>query len=118
MRGQSEQMSMHEQVVGAYLLMTRKARYRPAAPSDGLGSITMPEAELIVEDEAATYARRWRRDEDRGTYDIGSPDFDGRIALVLTVEAARLICGVTYPAAATLLRLAADELDRLEVSPD
>lgn len=107
--------SASEQVAEAYGRMATEARYRPAAPSDGLGNIVMPEAELVLGDESAEYARQWMSQEDEGNFSTGYPDHPGRPALVFTIEAARLICGVTYEPAAQLLRMAAAELDRLAV---
>ena len=94
-----------------YRRMSKEARYRPAAPSDGLGNITGP---LDMAREADLYARMWRRDEDAQDYPIGCPDYHHRPALVFTIEAARLICGLDGPGRATavrLLRMAADELE-------
>ncbi len=44
--------------------MAREARYRPAAPSDGFGNITVPEDELDLDAEARAYAERWSREEE------------------------------------------------------
>jgi hypothetical protein len=87
-------MGPFKQVVDAYRRMATEARYRPAAPSDGMGNMVMPEAELLLDEEAATYARRWLAAEDEdGAFDVGTPDVEARPALVFTVEAARLTAG-------------------------
>lgn len=98
-----------EQIEAAYRRMSREARYRPAAPSDGLGNITGP---LHLGREASAYAQDWWDVEAEGTvYDLGCPDWGDRAAFIFTVEGARLICGVERKVAATLLRMAADALD-------
>jgi hypothetical protein len=92
--------------------------YRPAAPSDGLGGITVPEEELDLEAEARAYARRCLDEDDAGAWDIGYVDWRFNRAIVLAVEAARLMCAGTIhegpgprlvPA---LLRQAAREYER------
>ncbi|WP_416957791.1 hypothetical protein ACNKF0_09430 [Nocardioides sp. T5] len=107
-------MGPFEQVVDAYRRMASEVRYRPAAPSDGMGNMVMPEAELLLDEEAAAYARRWLAvEDDDGTFDVGTPDVDARPALVFTVEAARLTAGAVFEPAVQLLRMAADELEAL-----
>ena len=99
------------QVAKAYRAMAVQARYRPAAPSDGLGSITRPLADLDLDSEALDYARAWRAEEDSGTYGIGSPDYTDRPALIFTIEAARVLCGQDHRHAVRLLRMAADDIE-------
>jgi hypothetical protein len=106
-------MGTFEQVSGAYRRMAAEARYRPDAPSDGMGNIVVPEAELMLDDEAAAFARRWMRNEEDDAFNVGYPDVNARPALVFTIEAARLTCGTAYEPAAKLLRMAADELEQL-----
>lgn len=101
-----------DQVRHTYTRMADECRYRPAAPSDGLGNITVPLAELDLNAEVLDYARSWRHQEDEQSFYVGCPSFTGRPALILAVEAARLICGVDHAGAARLLRMAADELER------
>lgn len=102
---------IRKQIEDAYRRMAEVAKYRPAAPGDGFGNVTVPEDELDLDAEAGTYAERWWPEEDRREYTIGVPDMGDRPALILTVEAARLICGTDRAHAAKLLRMAADELD-------
>lgn len=104
--------SMHDQAEAAYRRMADEARYRPAAPSDGFGNITVPLAELDLDQEAEVYAGRWLQEEDSQVYALGCPDFADRAALIFTVEAARCVNGMQSAAAARLLRMALAELER------
>jgi hypothetical protein len=59
---QEELLTMNEstrQIAAAYRRMAAEARYRPAAPSDGLGGITVPVEQLGLDAEAIRYARNW-----------------------------------------------------------
>jgi hypothetical protein len=67
--------------------------YRPAAPSDGLGNITVPTQELDLNAECRKYAERWREEEDEGTFHAGSLDGRSLESGVWTMEAFRLMCG-------------------------
>lgn len=99
-----------DQVSDAYRQMAVDARYRPAAPSDGLGNITVPIEQLDIRMEAQRYAVNWWRQEEQQNYPIGCPDFSDRPALIFTVEAARAICGVNRELAISLLELALTDL--------
>lgn len=102
-----------EQIEDIYRRLAKEGRYRPAAPSDGMGGVLVPEEELDLDAEAADYAERWRAEEDSGRYHIGSCSKDDRPAFIFSIEAARLIAGGgSSDHAARLLRLAADGLDR------
>lgn len=46
--------NVHEQIRNAYRRMAAEAHYRPTAPSDGMGSITVP---LDLQAEATAYAK-------------------------------------------------------------
>jgi hypothetical protein len=74
----------------------RAAKYRPAAPSDGYGSIQLSPEELRDQErlyrEAVEYAVRFRREEDRCTFRIGCSSYTTNRAFVLSIEAARLLC--------------------------
>lgn len=99
------------QTENAYRNMAMKAKYRPAAPSDGMGNITASAESLDLDAEAREYAIAWRRDEDDQRYPIGCPCYSDRPALIYIVEAARLLCGVEHDGAAALLRMALAELE-------
>ena len=69
------------------------------------------------------YATEWQREEDAKTYTIGCPTYSDRPALIFAVEGARALCGSepnpwTRRVAATLLRMAADETDRLAAAEE
>lgn len=96
----------------AYRDMAAKARYRPCAPSDGFGNITVPAAELDLDAECEAYARRWHEEEDAGEFHIGCCDFRTRPATVYAVEAARNLCGCSNDVARRLLQMAIDSLDQ------
>jgi hypothetical protein len=101
------------QIADAYRRMVREARYRPAAPSDGLGNITMPLEELNLDAEAKRYAQHFWQEEEDTTYCIGCPGYGERPALVYAVEAARLLCAGLggRSVARRLLEMALRELD-------
>jgi hypothetical protein len=83
-------MSKLERLADAYKMMAALG-YRPAAPSDGFGSITIPEAELEVEIEAREYAHRFVAEEDTDHYFAGCTDYVFNRAAVLALEAFRLM---------------------------
>src|SRR5437660_1040871 len=108
--------AVFEQIKKTYRLMADKARYRPAAPSDGCGNIAVAEQELNLEDEVSRYANSWWKEEDNYSYWIGCCNFETRPATILAVEAARQMCGgMTGNATALkLLKLAVEELEAVE----
>jgi hypothetical protein len=99
-----------EQLDRAYRRMAGRARFRPGAPSDGFGNITVPEAELDVDAECRDYAVRWAREEDSLHFFIGCCNFSTREATVYLIEAARALCGANNDLARDLLKLVAGEL--------
>jgi hypothetical protein len=108
--------NVYGQISSAYRAMVIEANYRPAAPSDVLGNITVPEEELNLEKEAADYANRWWNEEESLSFYIGSCDFQTRKATIFAVEAARLMCSGTigHPFALRLLKLAVKEVEQYE----
>jgi hypothetical protein len=100
-----------DQTTHTYARMAREARYRPTAPSDGMGTITAAPEDLNLQREAANYATGWRREEDTGTYMIGCPGYSDRPALIYMVEEARNLCGMNRTVAARLLRMALTDLE-------
>lgn len=98
------------QVVEAYLQMAEKARYRPQAPSDGFGHITVPLAELDIDEEARTYAQSFWDAEDEHWFYLGCSNYSQRTAMVYLIEAARACCAADPALAADLTDLAVAEL--------
>lgn len=106
-----------DQIADTYRRMARM-KYRPAAPSDGFGNITVPIRELDIDQEVIDYAIAFRREEDSDDYFLGCPDFGDRPALIFTVEAARLLNGQDHAKAARLLKAATADIEsRLETRP-
>lgn len=99
-----------EQIADAYRRMADEARYRPQAPSDGLGNITVALEQLDLDEEAETYARHWWTQEDDGEFYIGCCNYPTRAATVFAIEAARCLCGAQDDVALELLRMAVAEL--------
>lgn len=106
-------LSVTDQIEAAYRQMAGEARYRPSAPSDGLGTITVPLAELDLDVEATTYAHRWNRDEDSMEYWVGCCDYATRPAVIFAIKAVRnLNAGMFGRATAlTLLKMAVTSLE-------
>jgi hypothetical protein len=75
-----------QRIEQAYLGMVKHARYRPAAPSDGLGSI---DADYDLEDP---HNLSFIQEADSLKYFIGCPAWNTNRALVYAVEASRLLC--------------------------
>lgn len=102
-------------IMEAYLRMAAQARYRPAAPGDGFGFISLTTEELAdqrrLQAEAAQYAERFMQEEDELAFRIGSSNYKTNRVLVLTIEAARVLCGGSGDRLALkLLGMAVDEL--------
>lgn len=81
----------------AYVHMAKEARYRPKAPGDGFGNVSLSARQLADRQrlmrEAADYARAFDAEEDERTFIIGCSEYDTNRALIYTVEAARVLCG-------------------------
>lgn len=101
--------------------MMAELGYRPAAPSDGLGGITVPYAELEVDVEAREYARRFLAEEESDSYFAGCTDYTFNRAAVLALEAFRLMNAGRFwgldeengpELVPALLRKAAEEYER------
>jgi hypothetical protein len=109
-------ISEAERICQAYVRMAHEARYRPAAPSDGWGSIQLSAEELndphILDAEAREYAERFIREENRRQFYIGCSKWSTNRALVFTIEAARALCECADEHALRLLRMATDEVTK------
>jgi hypothetical protein len=82
-------MSGLERYAEAYVMMADLG-YRPAAPGDGYGNITVPTPELETSIEAREYARHFAAEEDGGHYAAGCTDYRFSRAAILALEAFRL----------------------------
>ena len=99
----------------AYIQMANTG-YRPAAPSDGFGTILLTAEEMEdvrrLKKEAQKYAQKFAACDDAMSHYVGCSDFRSGRALVYTVEAARLMNEgpAGWKWAKCLLRMATDEL--------
>jgi hypothetical protein len=108
--------------IGAAYRAMAEVGYRPAAPSDGFGNITVPLAETDIDQEVQQYARRFVDEEESDTYWAGCTHGEFLRAAVWTLEAFRLMNGGRFwgddergpTLVPTLLRMAADEYQRAE----
>jgi hypothetical protein len=80
------------QIERAYRRMANEVRYRPTAPSDGMGHITVPEEELDLDAEARAYAENWWSWEDARKFTIGCANYEDRPTMIFALEAARMCC--------------------------
>lgn len=99
----------------AYLAMVETAKYRPFAPSDGLGGIYLDEEELAdperLAKEAAEYAKEFQNTIVKRDWSLGVPNYTTNRALVYAVEAAKCMnAGMDHPAK-QLLQLALREVE-------
>jgi hypothetical protein len=83
-------MSKLERFAEAYKMMAELG-YRPAAPSDGFGNVTVPRAELDLDAEARAYAERFAAEEDTDQYWAGCTHYEFNRAALLALEAFRLM---------------------------
>jgi len=99
----------------AYKRMAIEARYRPAAPGDGLGSVRLTDAQLedsaLLDEEASRYAQRFIAEEDADRFWIGCSDYSTNRAFVYVIEAARALAGKDDRVAAKLLEMAPAEIE-------
>lgn len=89
--------------------------YRPAAPSDGFGNITVPERELHVDVEGREYGQRFLQEEEAGAYWAGCTDLRSLRAAIWALEAFRLMNAGGFGGEAIvpkLLRMAAEEYEQ------
>jgi hypothetical protein len=109
----------HGRICEAYIQMATVGRYRPLAPSDGLGNIELSDEEMQdqqrLKDEAIRYADNFIRIEDAGgDFHIGVSDFKTNRGLVYTIEAAGLLCAGQTLGALRLLEMAIDDVKQAE----
>lgn len=105
-----------EQLIDTYKRMADEAHYRPAAPSDGFGNITVPIKELDLDEEALEYTKRWVEEESSDRFFTGCPNFGQRPEMVFAIEAVRCMCGMDHARAMRLLEMASASLKRQQRS--
>jgi len=104
----------------AYLRMARDAKFRPAAPGDGFGTVLLSDEqakdEARLEAEATKYATEFIEEENTRKFNIGVSNGVTNRAFAYTIEAARLLCGMGDSAlyAKKLLQFAIDDIERAE----
>ena len=106
-----------ERFAEAYLEMAKRARYRPAAPGDGFGNVSLSTEDLRDTErlmrEAKEYAVRFLEADDAGIHRLGVSNYSTNRALVYVVEAARALCGGSQDdLASELLQMAIDEIKK------
>jgi len=98
----------------AYLLMAKEARYRPQAPGDGMGHISLTEKQLAdperLQREATAYALKFNKKENERAFWIGCSDFCTNRAFIWTIEAARALAGGKPDLALDLLNMAVKDV--------
>ena len=105
-----------------YRGMAVQARYRPAAPSDGLGGIELTPAQLCdperLQQEAEDYAREFVKADERQSFDIGCSNFSTLAAFVCALEALRRLASADNAGAAQLLGIALRSLPNQDADLD
>jgi hypothetical protein len=95
--------------------------YRPKAPSDGFGNITVPLSQLDLEAEVRRYSEDFTAEEDKGLYQAGCTNGSSMKAAIWTLEAFRLMNGGIFwdldddkgrQLVPKLLRMAAEEYEQ------
>jgi hypothetical protein len=107
----------YQKIAKAYVAMAEHAGVRPAAPSDGLGNISLSSEEIEdrgrLGQEASGYAVRFMEEEDTRRFFIGTSAFETKQAFVWVVEAARALAAVEDRVALRLLKMATKDLERV-----
>ena len=84
-----------ERIAETYEYMAREAKYRPAAPGDGVGNTDLTLRQLadsrLLREEAMRYACEFTRQEEAGQFWLGVIDNMTNRAVVLLVEAIRVL---------------------------
>jgi len=87
-----------------------KPHYRPGAPSDGWGNITVPIEELDLETESLRWAVKLSREADEGS----SPDYLTNRAFVYATSLVDALCMPELGLARKLVNLLVAEMDDIE----
>jgi hypothetical protein len=98
----------------AYLMMAKEARYRPQAPGDGMGHVSLTRKQLNdperLQREATAYALKFNEEENSLAFWIGCSDFCTNRAFIRTIEAARALAGGKPDLALDLLNMAVKDV--------
>jgi len=98
----------------AYLTMAREARYRPQAPGDGMGHVSLTRKQIddpeLLQREATAYALKFNEEENSRSFWIGCSDFITNRAFIWTIEAARSLAGGKPDLALDLLNMAVKDV--------
>jgi hypothetical protein len=109
----SQSQSEAQRIREAYVEMANRAKYRPAAPSDGFGGIHLSDDQLKdpgrLLAEAGKYAEAFIKEEDARFFFLGCSDCRTNRALVYAIEASRLLCAPEPGLALKLLEMAVAE---------
>jgi hypothetical protein len=100
----------------AYLLMAKEARYRPQAPGDGMGHVSLTRKQLadseLLQRETTAYALKFNEEENEHTFWIGCSDFCANRAFIWTIKTARALAGGKPSLALDLLNMAVKDVKR------
>jgi hypothetical protein len=119
MTDNNKSQTEHSRICEAYLEMAKKLNYRPAAPGDGMGGVSLTQEQAADQKrllaEGALYAQRFITEEDTRKFWIGVSHWPHNRALVYTIQAARTLCSGNYngwewEVAAGLLEMAREEV--------
>jgi len=108
--GKSLSSESAEEIKSAYRKMA-EVGYRPMAPSDGFGNVTVPEDELNLEKEAEVFVEHWWKQEETGNFDVGKCCFETRRISIYAIAAAECLACFAPSFALKLLKLAVRELE-------
>ncbi len=108
-------MTERDRIAEAYIAMARQAKYRPAAPGDGVGNVDLSADELrddgLLGKEAERYADSFIAEENTRQFFIGCTKLSTSRATVYAIEAARCMCGAANKdLILKLLRMASEEI--------
>lgn len=111
---------LRNQIVRGYHILAESARYRPAAPSDGCGSVLLDDKELrdpgILRDEATRYAIAFCEADEAMLHEVHGCVHSGLgIVQMLALEAATL-CNAGSDAEPFIRRILELAIERLKLA--
>ena len=89
--------TIEQRFAEAYQIMTKKVKYRPEAPSDGVGNIELNEDEInddgILIEEALRYASKLKQEDDEAKFTLyGCTNWEYNRLFVYLLNASQLCC--------------------------